>query len=86
MVIRVLCNQKCVLKLVKFSTLRNGSSSYFPENINTMADIAFQNGNEISKGTSITGRIKTRSLSQTSKGKVDKHILTNNKITSDQLN
>ena len=44
----------------------------------------FDHTNEISKDTSETGRIKTQSLSQTSKGKVDKHILKNNKITGDK--
>ena len=34
-----------------------------------------------SKDTSGTGRIRTQSPSQTSKGKTDKHIFTNNRIT-----
>ena len=38
-----------------------------------------------SKGTSGTDRIRTQSLSQTSKGKMDKHILTNNRITDYEL-
>ena len=37
--------------------------------------------NEICKDTSGTVRIRTQSLFQTSKGKMDKDILTNNKIT-----
>ena len=40
--------------------------------------------NKISKDTSGTDRIRTQSLSQISKGKVDKHIPTNNKITDDK--
>ena len=40
----------------------------------------------ISKDTSGTDRIRTQSLSQTSKGKMDKQIPTNNKITSDKPN
>ena len=40
----------------------------------------YDHTNEISKDTSETGRIKT----QKSKGKVDKHILKNNKITGDK--
>ena len=42
------------------------------------------NKNKSSKDTSGTGRIRTQRLSQTSKGKMDKHILTNNKITADE--
>ena len=39
---------------------------------------------KISKDTSGNDRIKTQSLSQTSKGQMDKHIPTNNKITNDK--
>ena len=38
------------------------------------------------KDTSETGRIRTQSTPQTSKGKTDKHILTNNRITNDKPN
>ena len=37
------------------------------------------------KDTLGTGRIRTQSLSQTSRRKMNKHILTNNKITADKL-
>ena len=40
--------------------------------------------NWFSKDTSGTDRIRTQSLTQTSKGKMDKHIPTNNKITGDK--
>ena len=40
--------------------------------------------NKISKDTSGTGRIRTHSLSQTSKEKLDKHILTNKLIVTDK--
>ena len=42
--------------------------------------------NKRSKDTSGAGRIKTQSPSQTSKGKTDKHILTDNRIIEDEPN